>query len=104
MQQRSVVRLIVLTVITFGIYGIVWMVSTKDEMNRQGADIPTGWLLIVPGVNLWWMWKYCSGVELATRGKLSQVVAFLLIAVLGLIGMAILQDGFNKTGQAPARS
>lgn len=96
MQQRSIVKLILLSVLTLGIYALVWMVSTKDEMNQRGADIPTAWLAIVPLVGFWWTWKYCGGVERVTGGKTSQVMAFVLLAALGVIGMAIIQDGFNK--------
>lgn len=107
MQKRSVVMVIVLTLITFGIYGIVWFVKTKNEMNSQGANIPTAWLMIVPIVNLYWMWKYSGGVEHVTRGKTSQVMAFILLLVVNqffFIGTAIIQDAFNKVadqGQLP---
>lgn len=104
MTKRSVAMVIVLSIITFGIYAIVWMVKTKNEMNSQGANIPTAWLLIVPFVSIWWTWKYSGGVEHVTRGKTSQVIAFVLMFVLGVIGMAIIQDAFNKVadqGQLP---
>ncbi|MBL8620307.1 MAG: DUF4234 domain-containing protein [Myxococcales bacterium] len=97
MQQRSVVKLIILSIITFGIYAIVWMVSTKREMNQRGAAIPTAWLALVPVVGIWWTWRYCAGVEQVTGGKTSQVMAFVVLALLGVIGMAIVQDAFNKT-------
>lgn len=96
MNKRSVVMVIVLSIITFGIYALVWQVKTKNEMNKCGADIPTAWLLIVPIANIYWMWKYCGGVEHVTRGKMSQVISFLLLFLLGVIGMAIIQNEFNK--------
>jgi uncharacterized membrane protein YjgN (DUF898 family) len=102
MTKRSVVSVILLTCVTFGIYAIVWMVKTKNEMNTQGANIPTAWLLIVPVVSIWWSWKYAGGVEHVTRGKFSQVIAFILMAVLGVIGMAIIQDAFNKAADQGA--
>jgi hypothetical protein len=104
MQKRSVAMVVILSIITFGIYALVWMVKTKNEMNTQGANIPTAWLIIVPVVSIWWMWKYAGGVEHVTRGKSSQVIAFILMFVLGVIGMAIIQDAFNKVadqGQLP---
>jgi hypothetical protein len=106
MNKRSVVAVILLTLVTFGIYGIVWFVKTKGEMVRQGADIPTAWLLIVPIANLYWQWKWSGGVEHVTRGKQSQAVTFILIFLLGIIGMAIVQSSLNKAvdegaGQLP---
>jgi hypothetical protein len=96
MTHRSILKLLVLTFITFGIYGIVWFVKTKEEMTATGADIPTAWLLIVPFASIYWLWKYSAGIERVTDGKTSQVIAFILLMVLGVIGMAIVQDGFNK--------
>ena len=96
MKHRSPIAVFLLPLITFGIYSIYWMVKTKGEMNERGAQIPTAWLIIVPIVNIWWMWKYCEGVEKVTNEKLSGILAFILLFVLGTIGQAIIQDSFNK--------
>ena len=102
MTRRSVLAVILLSFFTFGIYGLVWMVMTKNEMNRRGADIPTAWLLLIPLVNIWWMWKYSEGVEVATERQMSGVVAFLLLWLLGLIGVAILQSQYNRVAEGTA--
>ena len=44
MQKRSPISVILLTIVTLGIYGIYWQVKTKGEMNALGADIPTALL------------------------------------------------------------
>ncbi len=97
MEKRSIPMVIILTIVTFFIiYPIIWLVKTKGEMVRAGADIPTAWLLIVPIANIYWLWKWSGGVEHVTRGKQTQVLAFILYWLLGPIGMAIVQDSFNK--------
>jgi len=96
MKQRSVVAVVLLSFITFGIYSIIWTVKTKGEMNSIGAEIPTAWLIIVPFVSIWWYWKYCEGVEKVTGEKLSTVMAFVVLVLLSFIGQAIIQDSFNK--------
>lgn len=102
MKQRSPVAVLLLPFITFGIYSLYWMVKTKGEMNKLGAQIPTAWLIIVPIINIWWYWKYAEGVEQITQEKLNGVLAFLLLLLLGFIGEAIIQDYFNKLSAAPA--
>ncbi|PID99425.1 hypothetical protein CSA80_01540 [Candidatus Saccharibacteria bacterium] len=102
MEKRDLIGLFFLTLFTLGFYGIYWEVKTKGEMNARGADIPTAWLLLVPIVNLWWLWKYSEGVERVTGGKMSGLVAFLLIFVLGIIGMLVIQDAFNKAADMEA--
>jgi hypothetical protein len=101
MTKRSVVAVILLSIVTLGIYALVWMVKTKGEMVKCGADIPTAWLLIVPIASIYWSWKFAGGVEHVTRGKMSQVIAFILMFVLGLIGMAIIQAELNKAEGTP---
>ena len=46
MTNRNPILVFVLAVCTCGIYGLVWYVKTKEEMNQQEAGIPTAWLLI----------------------------------------------------------
>ncbi len=100
MKNRSPIAVLLLPFITFGIYSLVWSVKTKNEMNALGASIPTAWLLIIPFVNLYWMWKYAQGVQHVTKGGLSQVAAFLLLLFLSVIGMAI---GTARIQQAQRR-
>lgn len=88
-----------LPLVTFNIYTLAWYASTRGEMKRLGADVPTTWLIIVPFANLWWFWKYSEGVEYVTDRGMSTVSAFLLLILLGSIGMAIVQDNFNTIGK-----
>jgi hypothetical protein len=99
MKKRSPAAVFLLSLITLGIYGIVWSVKTKNEMNNLGANIPTAWLLIVPIVGIWWTYKYCEGVEKVTGGKTSTVLSFVLLILLGYIGAAIIQNEFNKVAE-----
>lgn len=96
MNKRSPILVFIYTFLTCGIYAIVWVVKTKDEMVSKGATIPTAWLLLVPFVNFYWYWLYSVGVEKVTNGKLSGAVTFLLLILLGPIGMAIVQNSFNE--------
>ncbi|HTB48633.1 MAG TPA: DUF4234 domain-containing protein [Verrucomicrobiae bacterium] len=101
MKHRNPAAVFFLPIITLGIYSIVWHVKTKNEMNKLGANIPTAWLLIVPIVNWYWLWKYSEGVEKVTGGQMSGVLAFVLLFLLGFVGMTILQTEFNKVGDTP---
>lgn len=101
MQKRNPVLVLVYTLISFGIYGVYWEVKTKGEMNKLGATIPTAWLILIPFVNIWWIWKYSEGVEHVTAGKYSAVLTFLLLWLTGMIGMAVVQDAFNNVGGMP---
>jgi hypothetical protein len=96
MEKRSPIAVFLLPLVTFGIYGLVWFYKTKEEMVSKGAEIPTFILVFIPIISLFWLWKYCLGVEKVTGGETSAAVAFLLLFFLGTIGMALLQSNFNK--------
>ena len=96
MQHRDPIMVFFLSLITFGIYTLVWYVKTKNEMNAKGTNIPTAWLIIIPLINYFWLWKFCEGVGVVTKKEMGAGVAFLLVFFLGVIGMAIIQDKLNK--------
>jgi hypothetical protein len=103
MTRRSVLSVLILSVVTFGIYGLFWMVATKEEMNAEGANIPTAWLLIIPIANIYFFWRYSEGVEHVSRGRLAAPISFILLFFTGFIAHLVLQAEFNKlaTGQLP---
>lgn len=96
MQKRSPVMVAILPWITFSIYAYWWLVTTKNEMNAKGAEIPTAWMLIVPFLNLYWEWKFCEGGEKVTNKGMSAGTALALLLLLSTIGMAIVQSELNK--------
>lgn len=96
MTKRSPVGVIFLFFVTVGIYSVVWLVATKNEMNRLGANIPAAWWLFVPFANFRWFWIYGKGVALVTNGAYSALGSFLLMIFLGPFGNAILQGEFNR--------
>jgi hypothetical protein len=101
MKNRNPILVVILTLVTCGFYGIYWYVSTKEEMKKLGADIPTAWLIIVPLVNLWWLWRWAKGVEQVTKGAWGAVPACLLRWFLAIIGIPLTQSHFNKVGTPP---
>ncbi|MDB5171121.1 MAG: hypothetical protein JWO35_815 [Candidatus Saccharibacteria bacterium] len=102
MRQRSIVKMILLSLVTFGIYSLYWSISTKNEMNRLGANVPTAWLLIIPFVSIYWLWKYSEAVDQVTSNKVSAPLAFVVEAFLGFVGDLVIQSEFNKLATASA--
>ena len=100
LKKRSVAAVILLPFITFGIYAIYWFVKTKDELNQSGAQIPSAILLIIPIANIFWMWKFCEGVEKTTNKGMSGAMAFVLILLVGGIGAGVIQIELNKHATA----
>lgn len=84
-----------------GIYALYWLIDTAKVLRRETNEkIPHGILLIIPFANFWWMWRYSQAAGVYTKEKPQGVVAFILLALLGAIGMGVLQDAYNKTGKS----
>ena len=96
MTKRTPIAILLLPIVTLGIYSLYWLVRTKTEMNNCGAEIPTAWLLVIPFAGFWWEWKFGEGVDKVTHGHMSTGVAFLLLFFLGNIGAMIIQSELNK--------
>lgn len=52
MQKRELWKVIVFGIITIGIYDLVWLYKTRQEMVARGQKIPSFWLLFAPLVIL----------------------------------------------------
>lgn len=103
MTQRSPIVVFLLTLVTFGIYPIVWLYKTKEEMNTLGAEIPTMFYVFIPVIGpLLWAWKYAQGVEKVTRQGTSAGMAFIYLFIGAYGGFAMLQSSYNKLELAPA--
>ncbi len=87
---------LVVTLISGG-YVLYWLISTAHVLRREtGKKIPFAILLIIPLANYWWMWRYSGAAETYTQGKVQTALGFVLLALLGPIGIGILQDYYNK--------
>lgn len=102
MKNRSIAAVILLPFVTFGLYSLYWMVTTKGELNERGAQLPTAWLLLIPLVNIWWTFKYYEAAESVTAGKVNGVLMFVLaLLVTPIISQALCQDAYNNLGSTP---
>ena len=106
MQQRNPWNVWLLSVVTIGVYIVVWHVQVRREMNALGANIPPSWMLIVPLLNLYWLGKFSIGVEHVTKTNLPgvspempKVEAFLWLSCMLGIGCAVIQHNLNAVAR-----
>ncbi len=95
-KKRNIVAVYLLMIFTFGIYAIVWLVKTKEEINSLGGSIPTAWLIIVPIANIYWVWRYCEDFGKYVRKDDNGVMWFIIYVIIGIIMPAIVQSELNK--------
>ncbi len=95
-KNRNIFLVYFFSIITLGIYGLYWLVKTKEEMKGLGAEIPTSWLLIIPIGNLYWMYKYCEGFATKVKRDNNTILWFILYILVWIVVPAIVQSELNK--------
>ncbi len=84
MKKRSIGKMLLLTIITLGIYRLYWFVKTRSEMKKiANVDIPSPLLFLIP------MLGYIGAIVLvitSSNGQPASVALTLLMYVLFLGG------------------
>lgn len=94
MKKRNPLLVVLFSMLTLGIYTIVWVVKTNSALNGKYSD---GWRphpilpILVPFYS--WYWLFKNSKRLGEDGVL---VLILSIVLSPLIGCAILQHQINK--------
>ncbi len=100
-KKRNPILVLVFTIITFGIYGIYWIVSTTNELRAKTKSAPNPWLILlflIPFVNiivaLVYYWKYSKAINELTG--FSNVGLFLLWVLFSPAAIILAQMELNK--------
>ena len=115
-KEKNIVLCIVLSIVTFGIYGIIWFIQmntdiktiTKDEWFSGGKNI----LLTIVTCGIWGMyWAYKVGKAETTYASKDNAVLYLVLTIfgLGIVVYCLAQNNLNQYalahgGQAPAQA
>ena len=109
-QKRSIATCIILSIVTCGIYGIIWMISLNDDTNRLSNEPqPTsgGMVVLLTIVTcgiygIYWCYKQGEKLDRAAmmRGLPTENkgVIYLVLSFFGLsiVSFAMMQDSINK--------
>lgn len=107
MNKRSIVKAIILSLITCGIYSIFWFISLTDDMNRASGRVNDAsggkaFLLSLVTCGIYtYIWAYRLGEkrDIVANEKASSGIIYLLLTFfgLGIVVYALAQDALNKT-------
>lgn len=109
-QERNIAVCIILTIVTCGIYGIVWFISITNDMRvasgNQKLSGGTAFLLTLITCGIYgYYWAYQMGKETTTaqanRGMNAaddKAILYLILQLLGLgiINYALIQSDLNQ--------
>ncbi len=110
-NARNLALAIVLTVVTFGIYGIIWQISLVDDLNKAArTESDTSGVMVFLFTILtcgiyWLIWNYRAGEKV---NKIKQYngepydsslsILYLLLCIFGLeiVSICLIQNEVNK--------
>lgn len=106
-QKRDLVKAIVLSIVTCGIYGIIWFIGLTNDMNRASGRVNdtngvTAFLLtfVTCGIySIYWAYKLGEKRDIvAGDNNGSSSVLYLILALFGfgIVAYALAQDTLNK--------
>ncbi len=116
-QKKNIALCIVLSIVTCGIYGIVWFINENDDCNlvannTEGTTGGIAFLLTLVTCGIYGMyWCYKKGEDIdkayAARGVTppNKGVVLLVLAIFGLsiVSFALIQDDLNKIADMDAQ-
>lgn len=108
-KRRNIVVAIILTFVTCGIYGLIWMASITDDMNVLSGDYRTSggmavlYTFLTCGLySIYWAYRQGEKLDYAkqSRGIASSnsnlLYMILEIIKLRIVGMALMQNEVNR--------
>lgn len=106
-QERNIGLAFFLSIITFGIYYLIWLYKTKEDINALGGNIPTFVLKFIPIVNLYFNYRYANDfVEqvLSEKKPAYKLLYFLCMTFFGFITLIFIQQELNTIAQQYTKS
>ena len=110
-QERNIATAIILSIVTCGIYGIIWFINMVDDVNRVCNDEKsntsggTVFLLTIVTCGIYsFVWLYQAGQRLFRAGQKYNMqisdnsVVYLLLCIfgLGIVDYCLIQSDLNK--------
>jgi len=102
MKQRSIGMMILLTLVTFGVYMIIWTVLFQSELKRK-TNLGFGGLghliLIFVTFGIYYIyWNYKAGERIEKTGGPNNGILYLILVLIGFgwLNPFLMQSEVNK--------
>jgi len=96
MEERNIVVVLLLSLVTFGIYALYWFYKTGKELRQRGKEISHFIFLFIPFLNLYYLYKYWKAAETITGHSLLLQGAITIF--FGPVYPAMIQAKYNDIG------
>ena len=105
-EKVNVGKAVLLTICTFGLWGIFWFIALTDELNlvtheEEGVHGVKAWVFSVLTLGIYgiyWAYRIGKKVELLKGSKNSTGIKYAILQffLLGIVVFALAQDALNE--------
>lgn len=114
-QEKNIVTNVILSIVTCGIYGIIWFIQLNDDAKEYSNDasMPTGGVaflltLVTCGIyGIYWAYKMGKAIQkakidngMANAADNSVLYLVLEIIGLGIVDYCLMQNELNEITRA----
>ncbi|MHA1124791.1 MAG: DUF4234 domain-containing protein [Candidatus Heimdallarchaeota archaeon] len=95
-KERNPITVIVLMMCTCGIYMLYWMWETSKELIELKAELPELWFIFIPGLNLYFMYKYLEQWHQIVKFEQDLIMVLVVFYFFSPLGIYWVQTELNK--------
>ena len=95
-KERNPIMVIILSMCTCGIYMLYWIWDTSKELVELKAELPPLWYIIIPGLNLYFMYKYLEEWHRIVKYEQDFIMVLVIMFVFSPIVIYWIQTELNK--------
>lgn len=108
-QQKNIATCVILSIVTCGIYGIIWFIALHDDVNNLSGDFKTSggmaFLLSLVTCGIYMLyWMYNQGARIdeikQSRGipSSNSGILYLILSIFGLqtVSYCLMQNEINN--------
>ena len=108
-KEKNIATCVILSLVTCGIYGIIWFVALQDDVNTLTGDFKTSGgmafllTLVTCGIyGIWWMYNQGSRIDSIKESRGipagNNGILYLILSILGLgiVSYCLMQNELNQ--------
>lgn len=103
-KEKSIVTCIILSILTCGIYTLIWMAKETDDANKvysKAIEVSGGTVVLLTLVTcgiygFYWAYKMGKAVDSEKGGESNSILYLLVYFLAGIITLAIFQNELNE--------
>lgn len=108
-KEKNIATCVILSIVTCGIYGIIWFVALQDDVNTLTGDFKTSGgmafllTLVTCGIyGIWWMYNQGSRIDSIKESRGipagNNGILYLILSILGLgiVSYCLMQNELNQ--------